>query len=84
MCASSITVGLVGSAVFIGGIVAGTVAALWRKGWWAGSLSFSAPMCLGLPFAAEAARVASILICILATFLVAFIVRYPGPRSLRS
>jgi hypothetical protein len=72
MCAVSITVGLVGSAAFIGGIVAGTVAALWRKGWWAGSLSFSATMCLGLPFAAEAARIASILLCVL--------VGYGAPR----
>jgi hypothetical protein len=84
ICASGLTVGLVGVAVFMGGMVAGSVAALWRGAWWAGSLSVSAPMCLGLPFATEAARILSILICALATLLVAFVVRYPGPNSLKS
>lgn len=84
MCAVSITPGLIGAAAFVGGIVGGGVAALWRNAWWVGSLSFSAPLCLGLPFAAEAARTLGVRVCVAAAFLVAFVVRYPGPSSLKS
>jgi len=84
ICAADVTAGLVGGTVLIGGVVAGVVSALWRGAWWAGSVSFSAPMCLGLVYATGPARLLCILICMSATFFVAFVVRYPGPKSFKS
>jgi uncharacterized membrane protein len=83
ICEISLSISLVGSVAVEGAIVAGTVAALWRNGWWAGALSFSVTLCLGLLFATQGARIASILLCIVITILVAFVVRYPGPNSLK-
>src|SRR5690349_21374137 len=84
ICATTVTPGLVGLGAVVGGAFGGTVAVVWRGAWWAGSVSFSLPLCLGLCLAGEAARVMGILVCALAAFLPAFVIRYPGPGSLKS
>jgi hypothetical protein len=84
ICAVTLTVGLIGGAAFIGAVFGGAVSALWRRAWWAGALSFSLAMCPGLVFATTGTRIVAIVLCALAAFLVAFVVRYPGPQSLRS
>ena len=85
MCAIDLTIGLVVGSAFVGAAVGGSVAALWRSMWWVGALSFSIPFCLALPLALmDGARAIGILICVVAAFSVAFLVRYPGPSSLNS
>jgi hypothetical protein len=84
ICAASLSPGLIGGVALVGSAFAGVVAALWRRVWWAGAVSFSLGMCLGLVYAAETARIISLILCAAATFLAAFVIRYPGPLSLRS
>ena len=87
ICAVSISVGLVGQAFVIGGIFGGTVAIVWRSAWCAGALAFSVPLIVGLVFAGATGqwqRFVSLLICVIGTLLTAFVIRYPGPQSLKS
>ena len=84
ICAASLSVGLVGSAALVGAALSGCMSMVWRSIWWAGALAFSVPMGIGLLFAGEMPRVISILVCVLAAFVVAFAVRFPGPQGLKS
>lgn len=86
ICAVGFSLGLVGFSALIGMCFAVIMALLWRKAWWAGALAFCVPTLLGAIFAAlsgEWQRVVGICICILASFIAAFVTRYPGPKSLR-
>ena len=78
--------GLVGSTATVGAVLAGTMASLWRQVWWAGALAFSTPVLFGAVIGAatgESQRVVGAGICILASALTAFAVRYPGPGSFK-
>jgi hypothetical protein len=86
ICAVGFSPVLVGSSAIVGALFGGTMALLWRKAWWAGALAFSAPSLLGVVLGAstrEWQRVVGIGICIVVTVFAAFVVRYPGPGSLK-
>ena len=86
ICAVSFSVGLVGFSATIGALFAGAMALVWRQVWWAGALAFSVPSLLGTSFTASGAewqRVVGIGICVTASVLAAFVVRYPGPSRLK-
>jgi hypothetical protein len=86
ICAVGFSPGLVGFSALVGALFAGTVALLWRKAWWAGATAFSTPTLLGAAFGASSGewqRVVGIGVCIVAAVLTAFVVRYPGPGSLK-
>ena len=84
-CAVSFSAGLVGSSAVVGAVFGATLAFIWPKWWWAGALAFSVPTLAGVACGASAGewqRVVGIAVCIAASILAAFVVRYPGPRSL--
>jgi len=86
ICAMSFSLGLVGRFVLLGSASGGIMALVCRKAWWAGALAFSAPALFGLASGvstAEWRRVAGIGVCIAGSFLAAFVIRYPGPSSLK-
>jgi hypothetical protein len=86
ICAVSFSLGLLGSSVVVAALFAGSVAFLWPKARWAGALAFSLPTTLGAAFGAASGaweRVVGIGVCIVASVFVAFVVRYPGPSSLK-
>jgi hypothetical protein len=86
ICAVSFSPGLVGFSAAVAALFGGAVAFLWRQAWWAGAAAFSLPALLGAAFGAsngEWQRVVGIGICIVASVLAAFVVRYPDPRSLK-
>jgi hypothetical protein len=86
ICASDVTISLVICSVVVGAVFSGSIALLWRKVWWVGALVFSVPALLLIPFVAasgEWERVGGIGACIVGSFLAAFMVRYPSPRSLK-
>jgi len=86
ICATSFSPGLVGFLAVLGAIFGGTMALVWRKAWWWGALSFSAPSLIGGAIGlttGEWQRLMGIAICIGAAFCSAFMVRYPSPGSLK-
>jgi hypothetical protein len=86
ICAVSLSLGVVGSSASVGALFGGTIAFLLPKAWWAGALAFSVPTLLGAGLGASSGewqRVVGIAVCIVASILAAFVVRYPDPRSLK-
>ena len=84
ICATSLSPGLVGGVALTGAAFAAVVAVLCRRVWWAGAVSFSLGLCLALAYTTETARFISLILCGAAAFFAAFVVRYPGPNSLKS
>jgi hypothetical protein len=84
LCKVRLTDFFVGSSILIAGTFAGVVASIWRKAWWAGSLAFTLPLSVGFVFVTDWDRAISLALCGLASLVVAFVVRYPGPQSLKS